>query len=369
MKKIFQMIHLYLGLISGLIITITCFTGAVLVFEEEINHILYSKRYFVDVEKEKVKLDTMVSNLKKVEPKAIVTSIKTYSDPSKTVSIKYKEGKDNEAFVNPYNGEVIETYTYKKTFFYQMFALHRWLLADKVGKFIVGVSTLFFVFILISGLIIWWKPQKNIIQQRLKLKFSKNFKVFNYNFHVVTGFYSSIFLIIFAFTGLVWSFEWFNNGIYVLTNTENKRVGVSPKSSQSTGQPISIDSAFDIGQKIVSNSNVFTLDLPKDESDSYRVTTLNNNSPHSSAFDYIFIDQYKGELISKSDYQDRNLGQKIRSYFKPIHTSGILGIPGKIIGFISCILGTVFPISGAIIWFNRTRKKSVKPKENELLKV
>lgn len=370
MKKIFQKIHLYLGLISGLIISITCLTGAILVFEEEINHFLYSHRYFVNPEEKRASLDLMINNLKALEPQAKIISIKTYQDSSRSALIKYEDGINNEAFINPYNAQVIETYSYKKTFFYKVFALHRWLLADKIGKFIVGVSTLFFVFILISGLIIWWKPNKNILQQKLKLNFSKNFKSFNYDFHVVSGFYTSIFLLVFAFTGLAWSFEWFNDAIYIITNSPNKKIK-APKSIQTEGKQISAETAYNIGKKMVSDSNVFILEFPKDNNDSFHISTLNNNSAHSSAFNYIYLDQYNGEFISKLDYKDRNLGQIIRSSFKPIHTSNIFGLPSKLIGFISCILGAVFPITGFIIWFNKSRKKINKSnlKEKEYLKI
>jgi uncharacterized iron-regulated membrane protein len=32
-------------------------------------------------------------------------------------------------------------------------------------------------------------------------------------------------------------------------------------------------------------------------------------------------------------------------------------MPSKIIAFIVCLLGTTFPVTGVIMWLNRTRKK------------
>jgi uncharacterized iron-regulated membrane protein len=52
MKSVFRTIHLFLSLASGLFIMIACFTGAILVFEEELQHALHKERYFVKEQKE-----------------------------------------------------------------------------------------------------------------------------------------------------------------------------------------------------------------------------------------------------------------------------------------------------------------------------
>jgi uncharacterized iron-regulated membrane protein len=44
MKKWFRRIHLYLGLSSGLVIMVSCLTGAMLVFEEEMQHAFHRER-------------------------------------------------------------------------------------------------------------------------------------------------------------------------------------------------------------------------------------------------------------------------------------------------------------------------------------
>jgi uncharacterized iron-regulated membrane protein len=40
-----------------------------------------------------------------------------------------------------------------------------------------------------------------------------------------------------------------------------------------------------------------------------------------------------------------------------VHVGSIWGLPSKIIAVIVCILGASFPVTGTILWLNRTRKK------------
>jgi len=89
---------------------------------------------------------------------------------------------------------------------------------------------------------------------------------------------------------------------------------------------------------------------------------LSLNALHETASDTYYFDQYSGGLKKTVYFKDKSLGQRVRSTFRPVHTSSILGLPGKIIGFIICIFGFSFPITGTILWINRLRKQ--KPNGN-----
>ena len=367
MKKWFRRIHLYLGLSSGLVIMMSCFTGAVLVFEEELQHAFHQERYDVLPVGRQLPLTTLVATLKKQEPKLVVTRVQVFTNPSRSVIISYNGGKKNQAFMNPYTGAIIELYKYQDTFFYTMFALHRWLLGGKVGKMIVGISTLFFVFILMTGIILWWPKTRRILLQRLKIKTDAGSKRFAHDLHIVLGFYSAIFLFVFAFTGLAWSFEWFNKGIYKVTNSPVK----GPKPPQSTfvedQESINLDVAYAVANTYMSNVVFYNINLPKDSVEPVTISSLSFKAPHTSATDAIYLDQYSGKKIGQLYFNERSTGAQVRAAFKPVHTGSIWGLPSKLIALIVCILGTSFPITGTLIWINRTRKKnSITQKEQQI---
>ena len=62
MKKTFRTLHLYLSLAAGLFIVISCITGIIMVFEEEINHQINHQRYFVEKKMNRLPLDQLVQN-------------------------------------------------------------------------------------------------------------------------------------------------------------------------------------------------------------------------------------------------------------------------------------------------------------------
>ena len=382
MKVFFRRIHLYLGLAAGLVILIACLTGAILVFEKDLQMAFNKDRYYVTHTGNKLSADSLVSKVKLAFAGAKINNVKVYGNPERSAEINITPAAKKETsatssqplakkqgpperqpgytiFVNPYTGDILDKYSYRETGFYTVFALHRWLLGgqNSIGKLIVGISTLIFLFIILTGIILWWPKTKKILQKRLTLKWSAGWKRINHDLHIVLGFYSSILLFIFAFTGLAWSFEWFNKGIYKVTNSSMKPPPPPASTYLADAKSISFDQALATAFLHAADAEYYNVSVPKDSVGTMNVSVLKNNAVHESATDMLYLDQYSGKLLSKMDFADRNLGARVRSTFKPVHTGSIWGMPSKIVAFIVCLLGASFPITGTIMWINRTRKK------------
>lgn len=455
MKIFFRNIHLYLSLVSGLIIAVVCLTGGVLVFEKELEQAWHPERYFVAAPAAAtpaLPLERLTAAVKAYKADAKITGVKVYADPTRTVEFNLagapggeqkgegkggqeggqrggeprmeagkapqgeerraaggqgegrgerggKEGKGAEAkggkgggeggrgpvvFVNPYTAAVTGELNYRETFFFTMMALHRGMVGGPVGKLIVGVSTIMFLFIIGTGIVLWWPATRKALRQRLQVKWSGGWKRLNHDLHIVLGFYSALFLFVFAFTGLAWSFEWFNKGIYAVTNSPMQRpeppVSVVPGTAAVTAAPtnapeaaatpeatatpgLTPDAALARARALAPASVYYSLQLPKDPTGSIRVATLRPDATYENATDEAYLDQYSGQVLSQQTYEQRSLGQRVRGMFKPVHTGSIWGWPSKIISAVVCVLGFTFPITGTILWLNRLRKARKKERK------
>lgn len=356
-KKFFLNIHLYLSLIAGIVITILCLTGSILVFEDELKMLFHSERYLVKPGKERLSLDILADNLKHVEQKAKIKGFKVYQEPNRSVEITFKGGKEDLAFLNPYTGKVIDVFAAKKDFFARTETLHRTLFANKLGKFITGTSTFIFVFILITGIILWWPKSLITFKQRTTYKNDVTAKRRNYDLHVVTGFYASLFLFVMAFTGLAWSFKWFNNGIYAVTNSSPKSPE-PPKTQWKVGEgTASLQQFYDVASADVKNAVYYKFSLPEKDAGVMSLMALPKNAIHASATDMYYYDPILYTKLDSLKFEDRNLGQQVRRSFYPIHTGSIFGWTSKIIAFLACIVGVTLPITGTIMWVSKWKKK------------
>ncbi|MCQ6959524.1 PepSY-associated TM helix domain-containing protein [Mucilaginibacter aquariorum] len=405
MKVFFRNIHLYLSLAAGIIIFGSCLTGTVLVFEKEIDHALHPERYYVKPQGARLPLSQLKAMALKQMPKAKPASIMVYNDAERTVEfgviVPEKKGKGNKdkqlakpeedkkgrggdikdkkpkeaeranlvLFLNPYTGELVGQYSRRQSFLFSVEMYHRFLLAgkDSAGDLIVGIATLLFLFILITGVILWWPKTKNIMRQRLKIKWDGSTKRLTHDLHLVTGFYTSVFLIITVTTGLIMSFKWANKALYAVTSSVIQTEQPKPPKSvyQAGAKPLTIDEALKGLSGKINIAAFYTIRTPKDSTGTFSINILPQGAIESTADTY-FIDQYSGDLAGSQLFADKSLGQRARALVKPIHTGAVYGLPTKVISFIVCLLSLIFPVTGVMMWLNRIKKK--KPDAKRLVR-
>ncbi|XHR93473.1 PepSY-associated TM helix domain-containing protein [Mucilaginibacter sp. UC70_90] len=396
MKAFFRTIHLYLSLAAGVVIFCSCLTGTMLVFEKEIQQALHPQRYFIKAQDKRLPLAVLTEGVLKQVPKSKLATVMVYDDPERSVEVglivpekkgkkpadapktekhagvhgkKDAKPKDVErsnltAFVNPYTGQIVDQFNRRQTFLYSVEMFHRYLLGGKnsVGDWVISISTLFFLGILITGVILWWPKTKAIMKQRLKIKWDGSGKRLTHDLHIVTGFYTSIFLIIICASGLVMTFKWANNTLFFLTNSKvvAKEDIKAPLSVYQPGiAAISPDAAVSaLGNKITGAEN-YTIRYPRDTAAVYTFNVLKKGSVEL-ATDTYYIDQYTGKLAGSALYADKSLGQRIRGVIKPIHTGSIYGWPTQVSAFLITLVSLIFPVTGVMMWLNRTGKKKDK---------
>jgi uncharacterized iron-regulated membrane protein len=412
-KTLIRNIHLYLGLASGLIIVFVCLTGSILAFEKEIEQTWHSERYFVaPATTPRLSLAQLAEAVRAYKPKGKIGGVKVYADPARTVEIslaggpggkggaggkggRMGEGQGNAApnargakqgsgpggaggekggkgkggdgggprvFVNPYTAAITGEMNPRESFFHTVEQLHRGLVAGKIGKLVMGVSASIFLFILGTGLVLWWPAARKAFTPRLKVKWGSGWKRLNHDFHIVLGFYASVFLFVIALTGVGMSFDWVGQGINKLTHSPLKRpeppVSVAP--AVAGAAPFAADAVLALARQQAPDAESYTLQIPKEPTGSIRVAVLRPGAITENAADEVYLDQYSGKVISSQTYAQRPVGQRIRGLFKPVHTGAIFGLPTKILALIISLLGATFPITGTIMWLNRIRKNRRK---------
>lgn len=227
MNKFFKKLHLWVSVPFGIVITITCFTGALLVFESDITAFLNRDLTSVNPSGKPLPVDELVA---KVEPAleegVTVTGVSVSDDPAEAYKVNLSKPHRAAIYVDQYTGEVKGRYE-RPAFFDVTRRLHRWLMDTRPedgaiywGKLIVGASTLAFVAILITGIVIWWPRNRKMLKNRLQIAIKKGKNRFWYDLHVAGGFYAVLFLLAMALTGLTWSFEWYRDGFYGMMGIE-----------------------------------------------------------------------------------------------------------------------------------------------------
>ena len=151
MKNFFRKFHLWLSVPFGIVITIICFTGALLVFEEEITAATGNSITAVAPTGEALPLNILADKVDATLPADVdVKGIVVAPSANEAYKVNVSKPKKRAYYVNQYTGEVLGI-DERTPFFSTVFRLHRWLMDSNPGdgkiywgKLIVGTSTLAF---------------------------------------------------------------------------------------------------------------------------------------------------------------------------------------------------------------------------------
>ncbi|SEL92967.1 PepSY-associated TM helix domain-containing protein [Parapedobacter koreensis] len=417
-RKLFNDIHLWLGLSSGLIIFVVCLSGTIYVFNTELTEWGTPHLYRVapPVGAERKSPDAFLQHVE-AHSGGAVSSVNVPSDPKRSYTYTVRTAGDNSRFgtaylVNPYTGELLGSSTEKnavKDFMSTMFSLHRWLLLDKIeqplieglenrqlGSMISGWATIIFTLGCITGLVIWFPPKVKNWKQGLKIKMGRSWKRTNHDLHNSLAFYALALLLVMGITGPQWSFPWYRTGLQKTLGTYKPEAGPQgntpgPQGNTPGPQPHGAmahghgapDRALhaataDTAQQapslalsaLIASADThlpypgdYAISLPASPGAPAQITKTKIGFFAPAAGDKVSLDTRTGALVSLDIFSQKPFNERIAGSIKALHVGNVYGTFSKILYFFACLIATTLPVTGTLIWINKMWKKQKRPRK------
>ena len=256
--------------------------------------------------------------------------------------------------LDPYTGEVAGVEAPGREFFTEVRGLHRWLMLGGegrvAGRLIIGVSTLFFLVILVSGVVLAFPKRKAQWRQFLAVKRGR---AWWYTSHRALGWYCLVFLFLMAATGPMWSFGWYRTGVAKLFGVE-----MSARNGKGGGQK---DVAALGGKEIMMWQAALASireEVPDYISVSFRGNSATVKTPrhHVRGSDTYYFDR-EGKISRMELYEDLPSSRKVMGYAFLLHTGTWGGWFVKLLYFLACAGGVYLAVSGYWLYCKRTFHK------------
>ena len=242
--------------------------------------------------------------------------------------------------------------------------MHRWLLmGDSVGRIIVGIATIIFTFLCLTGLVLWWPKKLKNWKQGFKVKTDANWKRINHDLHNTFGFYAFILLLIMSLTGLCWSFEWYREALGKVMGAEVfKGRKEKPLSSFAAADATTLSAEYFIvkANALLPYEGNLRISLPDNDTTAIIITKSKAGFLALNASDKVQLDQHNGQPLKVDIFANKPLNEQIVSLIKPLHLGDVYGTFSKILYFLACLIATSLPVTGTIIWLNKLNKKGKK---------
>jgi len=358
-KSYAGILHLWLGLLSGIVVFIMAITGCIYVFQDEIKDVIYEWRHVEALNKPFIAPSIIFDNVKKSLPDSDASMV-VYQNSNRpaTVSAMINE-IPYDIYINPYNAEITHVQNLDTDFFLIVENLHRFLLLpEPIGKQVTGVSTIIFLVMLVTGLILWWPKKLKNASKNFKIKWNAKWRRKNYDLHRVIGFYLIFPALIIAITGLSFTYEWVHDSFFTLGNINNnekleKAVPTFEKTNKKSTAK-AIDLAFTKTQRLAPASGMYFV-----WEQGIGMPIITGAYPESLEFDHqsnFYFDNTSGVLLSSKYYNDKSLGLKLQEMNYGLHTGQFFNLPGKILVFFFSLFIASLPITGVLVWYGRSKK-------------
>lgn len=357
-------IHQWLGLYTGLVIGVLCFTGVLALFIPEVESALYLQKNQVKaIEAKDYQLTDL--NLKKIMdnfPDFKLFSVKlpdTKTDP--IVAFIGKSGpskldtRQYHVYINPHNGSLLTFRNHLDgiTNFIRQF--HVRLFDNWYGRQIVGLAGLGLLGITITGLLIYGGFMRK--QNYGEIRKHKGSRIYWGDWHKLIGITALAFNFVIAFTGAWLGLQpklmnWLD--IEAPNRFERKAI---------IGKQVDQDMTFDISGILKESKKKFPEMIPSSISfsdDGSSTIEVNGDIKGAvyerGSFKQVF-DKSNLNLLFQFDTRQADLSGKLYLIQEALHFGDFAGIPLKILYGLFGLTGSFLSVSGFFIYLKRSKQE------------
>lgn len=360
-RKIIKRLHLYIALALCLPLVLQGLSGSILVVERKLSEPQLLSDY------SSVRpISAIISAAKKEVPEGFEPGIIRFAEVSEIRFSKKTEQKNETLAVkiNPTSLEIISVKNPQTGLLYQIQKFHTNLLIQgpqgtNIGRKIIGYYGLVMLFMIISGIIIWW-PKKGNLQRAVTFKFSSSGKKFHRDLHGAIGFWMALLMLASIFAGVYLAFPKQTRGfISAFFATENFTPANEIKVEPTHGEAMPLAAVIDLAKAAVAPEEKFiSIFIPNKSDQPYRLNFAPKNYQNGAPTITIFVDQYQQKIIEKRDPKTFKLGEKIISWQHAIHVGEGFTTIYTFIIFIVGFLPLLFSITGIALWLIKKSNKA-----------
>lgn len=383
--------HLIVGIVAGLVILSMAISGLMIAYEVQLmDWANRDLRVSPSAENTtRLGIENLLARGREIQPGQVPSGITWKADPALPVTVTF--GREGVHYLDPYTGKDLGSGGKAwHDFFHAATDWHRFLtqtgLERPIGKAITGAGTLLFGLLLVSGIFLWWPRHWRVANLKAALLFNRKLKgrARDWNWHNVIGFWSAFPMLLIILTGLIMSYGWANNILFRLTGNEPPPPRSSPPTMSAgearrgppggeqrrespPAQPPPNLTGLDtlLTQVQQTHPGWRSISLRMSQAPGGPLPLMldrgGRGQPHLRTM--LNLDLGKQAILpSPDDFQQQNLGRRLRMFARYLHTGELFGFLGQTLAALCTLAAILLVWTGfALAWrrfFGRRRTQS-----------
>ncbi len=320
-RKVFKL-HLYAAVVFGLPLAVLAATGCILVFGEQIDHLLHPVST-VAARGRALPLRDLESAAARMYPDERILAMQLSGQSEGTIRVRL-EG--HQLTVDRYTGKVLlsrDDIPHQQAFVQYISRVHRTLILGPAGSALLILSSIALLALSLSGILLWVKLRRSTVNA-MPLSWR-----FGFAAHNIVGILSSALQLMVAMTAL---FLVLGGPILILVA---RLSGPMPDFHVPASAPIpeakriSADQALEVAQQSILDMIPLRIEFPRDEEGSFAIQMAPRGSVGVGG--QVSIDQYTGKPLAVIDLVSFRRMRRFAQTIDELHTGHLYGLPTEIL--------------------------------------
>ena len=353
-RKLILQLHLWVGIAAALVLLLTGGSGALLVFETQIDRALNPGLSRVSPAGTALSLTELKSKLERQYPGYRVASFDLSDAPDLAFAadLEPPTGEGIAAAVDQYTGKVLGVWDDNR-FTRKLHGFHTHLLAGQAGSAIVAWGTVILVFLSITGLILWWRTKVFCVN------FQTSGPKFQYDLHSTVGVASLAFLLVFALTGIVvhWG-DAARRWASVVSHSPARPPEPQAVQPLAGAVPVEPQRLLELAQAAVPGARPTVIGLADSPARPVLVLMKFPEDHTPAGRTRVYLDAYSGQVLSLVSSRAAPVALSfVTRVNREIHTGDIGGWPTRMVAAIFSLSLPLLAVTGPLLWWQRRQRR------------
>ncbi|SDC82283.1 Uncharacterized iron-regulated membrane protein [Variovorax sp. CF079] len=353
LRRLWLRIHRWIGLSLGPLLALTALLGAMLVVALPLDRYAHPA-FFVartagDAAAAALPLESLRQRLLAEFGPDTNFTLRPPRKPGETLWVMVRGKWEGTLYLDPATGAEQGRRGTHEGAYNLLFELHSSLLLDDAGKDILACAALAYLFLLITGLVLWWPTRW---PPSLRITLHRGLLRGLFDLHRTGGAVLGLLIAVSVATGAYMAWRPLGNFISTAIGQQPVKPPVVPKGTPA-GSRFSLDELVARAQQEFPGQPIGYMHVPAKADRPLRVRFRLADDPHPNGISSVWLHPRTGEVLAVRRWQELDAGNGAVAVIYPLHT-GVLG--GPVHEAVTALLGLALGglgLSGVWLWWRR----------------